>query len=173
MQPEPDEPDYEVGYGKPPKATRFKQGQSGNPKGRPRREKTLDRLLSQVLDEKLTITEPNGRERKIAKRVAIFKQVVNRAVKGDTKAFLDVFRMFETFHRDYQKLSTEEAPLPRNPSVVAIIPHNYRDDLALLQHPELTRRLVTTEREWRMEQQRKQNPANDNGDDTARELKKA
>ena len=27
---------YEVGYGKPPKHTRFKKGQSGNPKGRPR-----------------------------------------------------------------------------------------------------------------------------------------
>ena len=27
--------DYEVGYGKPPETTRFKKGQSGNPKGRP------------------------------------------------------------------------------------------------------------------------------------------
>jgi hypothetical protein len=30
------EPSYEVGYGKPPQATRFKPGTSGNPKGRPR-----------------------------------------------------------------------------------------------------------------------------------------
>ena len=28
--------DYTVGYGKPPTATRFKKGQSGNPKGRPK-----------------------------------------------------------------------------------------------------------------------------------------
>jgi len=27
--------DYEVGYGKPPRDTRFKEGQSGNPRGRP------------------------------------------------------------------------------------------------------------------------------------------
>ena len=26
--------DYEVGYGKPPKSTRFRKGQSGNPAGR-------------------------------------------------------------------------------------------------------------------------------------------
>ncbi len=28
--------DYDIGYKKPPQATRFKPGQSGNPKGRPR-----------------------------------------------------------------------------------------------------------------------------------------
>jgi hypothetical protein len=28
--------DYEVGYGKPPVATRFEHGRSGNPRGRPR-----------------------------------------------------------------------------------------------------------------------------------------
>ena len=31
-----EEPSYEVGYGKPPKATRFQPGKSGNPKGRPK-----------------------------------------------------------------------------------------------------------------------------------------
>lgn len=32
----PNDTGYEVGYGKPPKSTRFKKGQSGNPGGRPR-----------------------------------------------------------------------------------------------------------------------------------------
>ena len=27
---------YKVGYGKPPKATQFKKGKSGNPRGRPK-----------------------------------------------------------------------------------------------------------------------------------------
>jgi Family of unknown function (DUF5681) len=34
--PEAEAEPYEVGYGKPPKATRFKPGQSGNPGGRPK-----------------------------------------------------------------------------------------------------------------------------------------
>ena len=33
-----EEPSYEVGYGKPPQATRFQPGKSGNPKGRPKGE---------------------------------------------------------------------------------------------------------------------------------------
>jgi hypothetical protein len=33
--PRDNEGDYEVGYGKPPRDTRFKRGQSGNPRGRP------------------------------------------------------------------------------------------------------------------------------------------
>jgi hypothetical protein len=29
--------DYEIGYGKPPERTRWKKGQSGNPRGRPKK----------------------------------------------------------------------------------------------------------------------------------------
>ena len=35
--PSTDAPSYEVGYRKPPAASRFKRGESGNPKGRPYR----------------------------------------------------------------------------------------------------------------------------------------
>jgi hypothetical protein len=37
----PREPDYEVGYGKPPKDTQFKKGKSGNPRGRVARRTVL------------------------------------------------------------------------------------------------------------------------------------
>src|ERR1700721_384432 len=34
--PSPESSDYEVGYGRPPKASQFPAGRSGNPKGRPK-----------------------------------------------------------------------------------------------------------------------------------------
>lgn len=46
--------DYEVGYGKPPKRTRFKKGQSGNPKGRPKGAKGFTASLKREMESKVT-----------------------------------------------------------------------------------------------------------------------
>ena len=77
--------DYEVGYGKPPRHTRFKPGRSGNPRGRPGGSKNLSTLLSEALKEPVIVVE-NGRRRKIPKRQAIVTQLVNRSAKADLKA---------------------------------------------------------------------------------------
>ena len=43
--------DYAVGYGKPPRQTQFKKGQSGNPNGRARGSKNLATLIMAALNE--------------------------------------------------------------------------------------------------------------------------
>ena len=77
--------DYEVGYGKPPQNTRFKKGQSGNPRGRAPGAKNLKALLIDTLNEPVVVTE-NGGRRTISKRQAIIKQLVNQSAKGDWRA---------------------------------------------------------------------------------------
>jgi hypothetical protein len=47
--------EYAANYRKPPIHTRFKKGQSGNPRGRPA--KNLAALLAAALNEKVTVTE--------------------------------------------------------------------------------------------------------------------
>ncbi len=77
--------DYDVGYKKPPQENRFKKGQSGNPKGRPKGSKNLKTILKEVINEKVPVRE-DGKTRKITKLEAIIKQVVNKASTGDPRA---------------------------------------------------------------------------------------
>src|SRR6202030_3462192 len=58
--PPDNEADYEVGYGKPPRHTRFKKGRSGNPRGRPNGSKNLSTLLSETLSEPVIVAENGG-----------------------------------------------------------------------------------------------------------------
>jgi hypothetical protein len=89
--------DYQVGYGKPPRHSQFKRGQSGNPRGRPAGSKNFATLVSEALNEPVIVTEDGGR-RKITKREAIVTQLVNRSAKADwhaIKILLDIVRELE------------------------------------------------------------------------------
>jgi hypothetical protein len=48
---------YEIGYRKPPKATRFKTGQSGNPKGRKPKSVTVHKMLREKLQRKIKMSD--------------------------------------------------------------------------------------------------------------------
>lgn len=82
---------YEVGYKKPPRATQFKSGQSGNTAGRPRKSRNFGKLLAEELDTKILVKE-HGREKTISKREAIVKHIVNSALKGDARAQQMLFK---------------------------------------------------------------------------------
>ena len=77
--------DYPVGYRRPPGASRFKPGQSGNPKGRPKGSKNFATAIQAELDSRIVATE-NGKRRKITKLDALAKQIVNKAVSGELRA---------------------------------------------------------------------------------------
>jgi hypothetical protein len=75
--------DYAVGRGKPPVHTRFKKGQSGNPRGP--RPKNLPALLVEALNDKVVVTI-DGERREITKREAVATQLVNKSTGTDLHA---------------------------------------------------------------------------------------
>jgi len=74
-----------LGYGNPPKHTRFKKGQSGNPQGRPKGTLNMATVLERTLREKLVINE-NGKRKTITKLEAAVGQLTDKAASGDLKA---------------------------------------------------------------------------------------
>ncbi len=76
---------YVVGYGRPPVITRFKAGQSGNPKGRPKGRKKMAALLQDALDKRIPIREGDTL-RKVSRAEAMILALVSKALKGDPKA---------------------------------------------------------------------------------------
>jgi hypothetical protein len=81
-----DDEQKKVGYRNPPRKSRFKPGQSGNPKGRPKHSGNIALEILRELKQPVTVRE-NGRERVLTKRAALAKAVVSRALAGDPRAF--------------------------------------------------------------------------------------
>ena len=76
--------DYEVGFGKPPKQTQFKPGQSGNPRGRPKGTKNLKTDLMEELSEMIAVRE-GDRSQNVSKQRALVKTLMARALQGDAR----------------------------------------------------------------------------------------
>ncbi len=82
----------EIGDRRPPLATRFRPGQSGNPRGRPKTASRLRALVARELGEEVEATQ-NGQPVRITKLEATVKQIVNRAANGDQRAAQFVFSL--------------------------------------------------------------------------------
>ena len=76
--------DFHIGYKMPPLHSRFKPGQSGNPRGRPKKP-TVTSELAIELNRKIKVRE-NGVEQQTTKSAALAKSLVARALGGDMRA---------------------------------------------------------------------------------------
>jgi len=82
-------------YRKPPEHTRFKEGQSGVPRRRPK--KPCRHWSPPYSTEKVTVTE-NGKRRQVTKREAVIAQLVNKSASAELRAIkmlIDVLRDIE------------------------------------------------------------------------------
>jgi hypothetical protein len=80
-----EENDYKVGYKRPPVATRFKKGESGNPGGKPKRiapELNPGKILQSIDNEEM-IVKMEGKGKRMLKAEIYFRQLFSKAIKGN------------------------------------------------------------------------------------------
>jgi hypothetical protein len=130
------EGEYKVGRGRPPLHTRFKKGQSGNPRGPRPRPKDLPALLVAALNEPVVVTA-NGEPRQITKREAVVAQLVDKSTGADlraTKMLIDMLKDIEK--RAVTATPPEASPLtPADEEVVEdLLARLRRAELAKIHH---------------------------------------
>jgi len=104
-----------VGYGRPPKATQFKRGKSGNPKGRPRGSRNLATDLAAELGEPITVRE-DGRQRRVSKQRALIKSLMAKSLQGDVRAaaaLLSLYARIITETPEDQPVESDELQILR------------------------------------------------------------
>ena len=83
---DPREPDADgIGFGRPPRATRFKPGRSGNPRGRPRGARARRTIVEYLAAELHWVTE-GGLQRQRTTLELILLRLRAKAVSGDLRA---------------------------------------------------------------------------------------
>jgi hypothetical protein len=110
--------DNKVGYRRPPAHSRFRPGQTGNPKGRPKGAANLRTDLRDELSEHIRVRE-GERDLKISKQRAMLKALVAKALRGDARAANVVLGLVS-------KLFEAAAPMEPVPNLTA-------DDQAILE----------------------------------------
>lgn len=83
--------DYEVGYGKPPIATRFKKGNRANPRGRPRGSTSIAAILQRALDAPAVAAD--GKRHRLTKRELMVLSLVERSAGADLAATKLLFEL--------------------------------------------------------------------------------
>lgn len=102
--------DYATGYARPPKATQFKPGQSGNPSGRPRGRPTLDQI---ILEEAARIVKMTAGDKvaHVDRDRALIRKLFERAFAGDMKAMQLLITLLSRAQAKPEADEQAEAPL--------------------------------------------------------------
>jgi hypothetical protein len=93
--------DYTVGYGRPPKASQFKKGRSGNPKGRPRGSRSIGATLQAIIGQKIAVTE-HGATRRIPALEVMLRRLTNDAMRGDVGGLKLLLSLIERYAQSPQ-----------------------------------------------------------------------
>jgi Family of unknown function (DUF5681) len=101
----------DVGYGKPPMATRFRKGRSGNPKGRQSGDENLLSVFKRMVTKRIKIRE-DDKWRTITMTDAIILQNYNAALQRDQMAMGNIIRLAEESGELVDRTDVKQVGMP-------------------------------------------------------------
>lgn len=108
---------YEVGYCRPPAATRYKPGRSGNPKGSRKAPKSVAVLLQEALNRKVTIREKDH-ARRVTVQEVIIQGLVNSAARQDPKSLRVLLSLMERYQHSTEPTVDPAHFLPEDRQII-------------------------------------------------------
>jgi hypothetical protein len=91
--------DYNVGYGKPPVHSRFKPGQSGNSKGRPKGVRNFKTDVQTTLKAPVRVTR-GGKPRNVSTQAAMLLRLREKALGGDARALNRLLGLAQIYNNE-------------------------------------------------------------------------
>jgi hypothetical protein len=82
-----------VGYASPPQLTRWKKGQSGNPKGRPKSKSEMMLDAANILNQPIDARTPDGKTVKLDGIEAAYLSLCKKGLKGHKTSLLEAIRI--------------------------------------------------------------------------------
>jgi len=82
-----------TGYGRPPKSYRFRKGQSGNPRGRPKSGRNFSTEFMEAVSEPVSALPNPESAPPVTKLQATIRQLVDKAASGDARATAKVIEL--------------------------------------------------------------------------------
>ena len=91
------EDDFKVGYGRPPRHSRFQPGRSGNPRGRQKAVRNLGSDVKRTLETPVRLND-QGKARRVSTQEAALLRLREKALKGDARSLDRLLQLAQTFN---------------------------------------------------------------------------
>jgi len=110
--------EHAVGYGRPPKATQFKKGQSCKPRGRPKGCRPVGAVLQEILGRRIAVTEA-GKTRRLPALEVMLRRLANDAMRSDPAALKQILSLYDRYGESPESTLSVDEILSEDQAILA------------------------------------------------------